>query len=187
MVSDSATPRTVSHKALLSIAFSRKEYWSGLPFPSPGDLPDRRMELRSLALQADSLLSEPLGTYLESSLKTGGETWRAVSAGPSPVRVGCFPGPRLQTGEGNDTPVQYSCLEKKKLKKKKKKKTGGDSRSVLQLSGREDSDFSLVSHPTPTLHPTPRPLAWYLWRSPGKKGTGRKFCGRPRCSGRRAV
>ena len=92
LASDSATLRTVSHKALLSIAFSRKEYWSGLPFPSPGDLPDRRMELRSLA-------------YLESSLKTG-----------------------------------------------------GDSRSVLQLSGRGDSDFSLVSHPTPTLHPPPRPL-----------------------------
>ena len=41
--------------------FSRQEYWSGLPFPSPGDLPDPGMEPRSLALQADSLLSEPPG------------------------------------------------------------------------------------------------------------------------------
>ena len=34
------TPWTVAHQSLLSIGFSRQEYWSGLPFPSPGDLPD---------------------------------------------------------------------------------------------------------------------------------------------------
>ena len=39
--------------------FSRQEYWSGLPFPSLGDLPDPRVEPRSSALQADSLPSEP--------------------------------------------------------------------------------------------------------------------------------
>ena len=43
------------------MAFSRQEYWSGLPFPAPGDLPDPGIEPRSPALQADSLLSEPLG------------------------------------------------------------------------------------------------------------------------------
>ena len=48
----------VDHQALLSIGFSRQEYWSGLPFPSPGDLPDPRVEPRSPALQADSLLTE---------------------------------------------------------------------------------------------------------------------------------
>ena len=41
--------------------FSRQEYWSGLSFPSPGDLPDPGTEARSLVLQADSLLSEPPG------------------------------------------------------------------------------------------------------------------------------
>ena len=41
--------------------FSRQEYWSGLPFPSPGDLPNPGIELMSPALEADSLLSEPLG------------------------------------------------------------------------------------------------------------------------------
>ena len=41
--------------------FSRQEYWSGLPFPSPGDLPDPGIEPRSPAWQADSLLSEPAG------------------------------------------------------------------------------------------------------------------------------
>ena len=45
----------------LSMEFSRQEYWSGLPFPSPGDLPDLRIEPRSPALQADSLLSELQG------------------------------------------------------------------------------------------------------------------------------
>ena len=45
VVSDSfATPRTVAHQAPLSMGFSRQEYWSGLPFPSPGDLPDPGME-----------------------------------------------------------------------------------------------------------------------------------------------
>ena len=43
--------------------FSRQEYWSGLPFPSPGDLPDPGIKPRSPALQADSLPSEPLEMY----------------------------------------------------------------------------------------------------------------------------
>ena len=43
------------------MGFSRQEYWSGLPFPSPGDLPDPGVEPRSTALQADSLPSEPPG------------------------------------------------------------------------------------------------------------------------------
>ena len=54
-----ATPRTEAHQAPLSMGFSRQEYWSELPFPSPGDLPDPEIEPRSPALQADSLLSEP--------------------------------------------------------------------------------------------------------------------------------
>ena len=54
-----ATPWTVTYQALLSMGLPRQEYWSGLPFPSPGDLPDPRIESRSLALQADSLPTEP--------------------------------------------------------------------------------------------------------------------------------
>ena len=49
----------VAHQASLSMEFSRQEYWSGLPFPSPGDLPDPGMEPRSPAFQEDSLPSEP--------------------------------------------------------------------------------------------------------------------------------
>ena len=48
-----ATPQTVAHQAPLSMGFSRQEYWSGLPFPSPGDLPDSGIKPRSPALQAD--------------------------------------------------------------------------------------------------------------------------------------
>ena len=54
-----ATPWTVAHQAPLSMEFSSQEYWSGLPFPSPGDLPNPGIELRSPALQADSLPAEP--------------------------------------------------------------------------------------------------------------------------------
>ena len=49
-----ATPWTVAHQAPLSMEFSRQEYWSGLPFPSPGDLPDPGIEPGSPALQADA-------------------------------------------------------------------------------------------------------------------------------------
>ena len=62
VVSDSfATPWTASHQAPLSLGFPRQEYWSGLPCPLPGDLPNPGIELRPPALQADSLTSEPPG------------------------------------------------------------------------------------------------------------------------------
>ena len=53
-----ATPWTVACLVPLSIGFSSQDYWSGLPFPSPGDLPDPETEPRSPALQADVLLTE---------------------------------------------------------------------------------------------------------------------------------
>ena len=56
-----ATPWTVAYQASLSMGFSRQEYWSGLPFPSPGDLPDPGIEPGSPALEADALTSEPPG------------------------------------------------------------------------------------------------------------------------------
>ena len=48
-------PTDLTHQAPLSTEFSKQEYWSGLPFPSPGDLPKPRIEPTSPALQADSL------------------------------------------------------------------------------------------------------------------------------------
>ena len=56
-----ATPWTVARQAPLSMGFSRQEYWSGLPFPSPGDLSNPGIEPRSPALRADALPPEPPG------------------------------------------------------------------------------------------------------------------------------
>ena len=50
VLSDSGTPRTVACQAPLSMEFSRQEYWSGLPFPCPGDLPNPRIEPASPCL-----------------------------------------------------------------------------------------------------------------------------------------
>ena len=52
------TPQTVARQASVSMGFSRQEYWSGLTFPSPGDLPNPGTEPRSPALKADSLPTE---------------------------------------------------------------------------------------------------------------------------------
>ena len=60
-MSDSATQWTVAHHAPLSMGFSRQEYWSGVPFPSPEDLPYPGIEPRSPTLQVNSLPSEPPG------------------------------------------------------------------------------------------------------------------------------
>ena len=56
-----AAPWTIAHQTPPSMEFSRQEYWSGLPFPSPGDLPDPGIEPGSPAMQADALPSEPPG------------------------------------------------------------------------------------------------------------------------------
>ena len=73
--------------------FSRQEYWNGLSFPSPGDLPNPGIEPRSPVLQADSLPAELSGKPL--------------------FLEGVFFNPVLGVldGEGNGTPLQYSCLE----------------------------------------------------------------------------
>ena len=56
-----ATLWTVAYQAPPPMGFSRQEYWSGLPFPSPGDLPNTGIEPRSPTLEADALTSEPPG------------------------------------------------------------------------------------------------------------------------------
>ena len=59
-----ATPWTVAYQAPLSMGFSRQEHCSGLPFPSPEDLPNPGIEPRSPALRADALTSEPAGSHV---------------------------------------------------------------------------------------------------------------------------
>ena len=61
-----ATLWTIAQQAPQAMGFSRQEYWSELSFPSPGDLPDPGIELRSPALQADALTSEPPGKPLSN-------------------------------------------------------------------------------------------------------------------------
>ena len=94
------TPWPEAHSTPRSMEFPRQEYWSGLPFSPPGDLPDPGIEPESLALQAGSLLSEPpgwkgkkkprenlgtaLGEVLALFLSSGEGCWRvsAVMARP---------------------------------------------------------------------------------------------------------
>ena len=77
-----ATPWTVAYQASLSMGFSRQEYWSGLPFISPGDLPDPGIEPKSPALQADSLLPELQGKPpLGKMKKKGGEVVLYLESG----------------------------------------------------------------------------------------------------------
>ena len=63
------TPQTVAGQAPLSTELSRQEYWSGLPFPSPGDPSNPGIEPRSPALQVDSLPAEPQGSPFKELLK----------------------------------------------------------------------------------------------------------------------
>ena len=64
------TPWTVSCQAPLFLEFSRQEYWSGLPFPLPGDLPNTGIEPKFPALQTDSLPSQPPGKSSNREIKT---------------------------------------------------------------------------------------------------------------------
>ena len=96
-----ATPWTVAYQAPPSMGFSRQECWSGLPFPSPGDLPDPGIKPGSPTLQADALLSEPPGKQSTFKVK------------PCPQDIFCLSGvfptpppPQLQI-IGNNQPEQY--------------------------------------------------------------------------------
>ena len=72
------TPQTIALQAPLSMEFSRQEYWSGLPCPLPGDLPNPGIESRSPTLLVDSLLPEPPGK-------------------PINIRVGIYPFSRVSS------------------------------------------------------------------------------------------
>ena len=84
------TPWTVARQAPLSLEFSRQEGWSGLPFPSPGDLPDPGIEPGSPALQADSVPTEPPGRPIILKRDFGGlEIFHSDS---SPSKTSLFSG-----------------------------------------------------------------------------------------------
>ena len=71
-----ATPQTVAHHNPLSMEFSRQEYWSELPFLSPGDLPDPGIELESPVLQVDSLLLSHRGRMAVVKKTRNNKCWQ---------------------------------------------------------------------------------------------------------------
>ena len=109
---DTVIPWTVARQAPLSMEFPRQEYWSGLPFASPRDLPHPGIKHRLSALQADSLPTELLGKPMFIHY------WRLpwwLSCKKSSCNAGDLgsnPGLGISPGEGHSNPLQYSCLEK---------------------------------------------------------------------------
>ena len=121
VMSNSAIPRTIAHLAPLSMEFSRQEYWRGLPFSSPGELPDPGIKTGPPALQADSLLPEPPGKpiyhqrayqFISHSASFSFPHGSAAKGSTCNVEdLGLIPGLGKSPGEGNDYPLQYSGLE----------------------------------------------------------------------------
>ena len=101
-----ATPWTLAYQAFLSMGFSRQEDWSGLAFPSLGDLPNPGIEPGSRALQADSLPTE-----LRKSQIPGRSAVKNLPANAGVTGdVGSRPRLGRSPGGGNGNSLQYSCL-----------------------------------------------------------------------------
>ena len=98
------TPWTVAYQAPQYMEFSRQEYWSGLPFPSPGDLPNPRIKPGSPALQTDALPSVPPGKPFFTVVKNPPVSARDIRDASS------TPGLRRPPG-GHSNSLQYSSLE----------------------------------------------------------------------------
>ena len=109
-----ANPWMIANQAPPSMEFSRQEYLSGLPCPSPGDLPNPGINPGSPALQADTLPSEPPGkpqfyAYLLNC--TGIPMWvSGVESTCHAGDLGSISGWGRSPGGGNDNPLQFSCL-----------------------------------------------------------------------------
>ena len=86
-----AAPRTVAHQTPLSMEFSRQEYWSRLPFPSPGDFPNPEIELMS-----------PVSPTLAGEFFTTSATWKALAtkdhwdSNPYPFKLQCLLPPKMR-------------------------------------------------------------------------------------------
>ena len=148
------TPWTVAHQAPLSMAFFRQEYWSGLPFPSPGDLPDPEIEPGSSALQADFLPSEPPGNPKEKLLSPfhRQRTFRQMTV---TQLVRTEPGYKPQQFHFFFLKLLASCLAFEKTKHRNRQTTeqvlhtlGGFpmTQFLIQWSGKESRPFALLTN-----------------------------------------
>ena len=100
VVSDSLWPHGLSpNQAPPSMEFSKQEYWSGLPFPSPGDCPDLAIEPGSPILQADTLPSEPPGNFKNQDPAPNYPVSSHEAVKPSPGGVYPFTKPHVQGQE----------------------------------------------------------------------------------------
>ena len=99
------TPCTTACQAPLSMGLSRQEYWSGLPFPSPGDLPNPG--IKPLSLLSPALAGRFFTTSTTWEAPQGLGKASACHAG----HPGSIPGSGRYPGEGNGNQLQYSCLE----------------------------------------------------------------------------
>ena len=131
------TPWTAAHQTPLSMRFSRQGYWSGLPFPSPGDFPNPGIEPGSPVLQADSLPTELQGKPVYSSLTNS-------------------------FGEGNGTLLQYSCLENPMDGGAWWAEVHGVAKSRIQLS-----DFTFTFHCHALKKEMATHSSVLAWRIPG--------------------
>ena len=100
------------------MGFSRQEYWSGLPFPSPRDPPNPGIEPWFPTFQADTLTSEPPGKSIWSKVVPnlmgfpGGTSVKNPPANAGDLRdTGSIPGLERSTRRGHGNPFLYSCLE----------------------------------------------------------------------------
>ena len=87
-MSDSATPGTVAHQAPLPIGFPRQEYWSSLPFPFPGDLPDPGIKPPSRALPSESPANPNVHLILSFTMR-----WRQIVTCLAPLSREARPSP----------------------------------------------------------------------------------------------
>ena len=157
VVSDSATPWTVAYQAPPFMGFSRQECWSGLPFPSPGDLPNTGIKPGSLALQADALLAEPPGKPNPRS--------QQFPPGSSQAQSDLLSG-FLEHWELEET-GEYSFISKElaSLVELGSMEQGGSNYCDLKA---KDGLIKLFSHCLPWSSPARRdnPWVWLSWHSP---------------------
>ena len=165
------TPWTVAYEAPPSMGFSRQEYWSGLPFPSPGDLPDPGIEHGSPELQADALPSKPSGKPAPSGNpqnSRGGERRPRLEGRPpetktqeetagSKSRKGCAgAGTQAEAGPGLSCPPAPSRRVGRRLVG-----TGGCTPCAARDAPR-GRGCSCPWGPSSAL-PPPSPPRWRLW------------------------